>query len=151
MTLRPSPRTDATGSTWLNDIHSRLSATRVAEVVAVTSLADVREVLARARREGRAVSVGGARYAMGAQAFGTDTLHIDTSELKRVLSSDAERGLLRIEAGVLWPELVAATHRLGSPHPGGWGIAQKQTGADQLSLGGALSANAHGRGLKMGP
>jgi FAD/FMN-containing dehydrogenase len=32
-----------------------------------------------------------------------------------------------------------------------WSIAQKQTGADELSLGGALSANAHGRGLRFRP
>ena len=34
------------------------------------------------------------------------------------------------------------------PH---WGIVQKQTGADRLSLGGALSCNAHGRGLNLKP
>jgi FAD/FMN-containing dehydrogenase len=32
-----------------------------------------------------------------------------------------------------------------------WGIYQKQTGADRLSLGGALSCNAHGRGLTLKP
>src|SRR3989441_8649758 len=32
-----------------------------------------------------------------------------------------------------------------------WGIRQKQTGADRLSIGGALAANAHGRGLKFKP
>src|SRR2546429_2315643 len=32
-----------------------------------------------------------------------------------------------------------------------WGIRQKQTGADRLSIGGALAANAHGRGLKLKP
>jgi FAD/FMN-containing dehydrogenase len=32
-----------------------------------------------------------------------------------------------------------------------FGIAQKQTGADRLTIGGALSANVHGRGLKMKP
>ena len=32
-----------------------------------------------------------------------------------------------------------------------WGIAQKQTGADRLTIGGALAANVHGRGLKMKP
>jgi FAD/FMN-containing dehydrogenase len=32
-----------------------------------------------------------------------------------------------------------------------WGIIQKQTGADRLSLGGALSCNAHGRGLALKP
>ena len=34
------------------------------------------------------------------------------------------------------------------PH---WGIVQKQTGADRLSLGGALACNAHGRGLNLKP
>jgi FAD/FMN-containing dehydrogenase len=32
-----------------------------------------------------------------------------------------------------------------------WGIIQKQTGADRLTLGGALAANVHGRGLRMQP
>ena len=32
-----------------------------------------------------------------------------------------------------------------------WGIRQKQTGADRLSLGGALASNVHGRGLTMKP
>ena len=32
-----------------------------------------------------------------------------------------------------------------------WGIIQKQTGADRLSLGGALACNAHGRGLALKP
>ena len=32
-----------------------------------------------------------------------------------------------------------------------WGIYQKQTGADRLSIGGALSCNAHGRGLTLKP
>ena len=32
-----------------------------------------------------------------------------------------------------------------------WTFAQKQTGADKLTLGGCLSANVHGRGLKMPP
>jgi FAD/FMN-containing dehydrogenase len=32
-----------------------------------------------------------------------------------------------------------------------WGVIQKQTGADRLSLGGALAGNVHGRGLKLKP
>ena len=34
---------------------------------------------------------------------------------------------------------------------GSWTFAQKQTGADRLTLGGALAANVHGRGLTMPP
>ena len=40
-------------------------------------------------------------------------------------------------------------------HTGGgpkqWGIVQKQTGADRLSIGGGLSAKIHGRGLRLKP
>ena len=32
-----------------------------------------------------------------------------------------------------------------------WAIRQKQTGVDAVSLGGSISANAHGRGLLMQP
>jgi FAD/FMN-containing dehydrogenase len=32
-----------------------------------------------------------------------------------------------------------------------WGIRQKQTGVDAVTLGGSISANAHGRGLRMQP
>ena len=32
-----------------------------------------------------------------------------------------------------------------------WAFAQKQTGADKLTIGGCLAANMHGRGLKMPP
>ena len=37
----------------------------------------------------------------------------------------------------------------GRARRGQWGIVQKQTGADRLSLGGALAANVHGRGLTL--
>ena len=50
---------------------------------------------------------------------------------------------------------VAAAARSPEPRAGGrgrqWGIYQKQTGADRLSIGGALSCNAHGRGLNLKP
>jgi FAD/FMN-containing dehydrogenase len=68
-----------------------------------------------------------------------------------VLAFDAERGTLEVEAGVQWPaviEYLASTQAGQEPQ---WGIAQKQTGADRLSIGGALAANVHGRGLTMKP
>lgn len=42
----------------------------------------------------------------------------------------------------------------GRPSSGGsspWTIVQKQTGADRLTLGGALASNIHGRGLRLPP
>ena len=60
-------------------------------------------------------------------------------------------GHRRSGRGIHWPELMAwleSNQRdAGSP----WGIRQKQTGADRISIGGTLSANAHGRGLTLKP
>lgn len=135
----------------LDDVHSKLNATRVAEVVPVDSLATLRDAVRRAARSGRAVSVAGGRHAMGGQQFGEGTVHLDTRPLARVLGFDRERGLIEVEAGIQWPELVAHYLREQAGEARQWGIAQKQTGADRLSLGGALAANAHGRGLTLPP
>ena len=43
---------------------------------------------------------------------------------------------------------LAKARERGRPQ---WTVAQKQTGTDHLSIGGALAANAHGRGLTLPP
>ena len=50
----------------------------------------------------------------------------------------------------MWPDVVRATRDLASGEQR-HAIRQKQTGADTLTLGGAVACNAHGRGLMMGP
>ena len=89
---------------------------------------------------------------MGGQQFlrGEDLL--DLRGLDRFIDLDSARGLIEVEAGIQWPALVEACHAVqGGIDRARWGIAQKQTGADDLTLGGALSANVHGRGLRMAP
>jgi len=88
---------------------------------------------------------------MGGQQFGEGTLHINLSRYRRVLAFDADRGLVTVESGIEWPALMdwLAAAQAGREHP--WGIRQKQTGADKLSIGGALSCNAHGRSLRLAP
>lgn len=88
---------------------------------------------------------------MGAQQFGTDALLLDLSRMDRVLKLDEERSVVEVEAGIQWPQLIHALieSQRGRAHQ--LGIIQKQTGADRLSLGGALAANIHGRGLRLKP
>jgi FAD/FMN-containing dehydrogenase len=139
------------GPILLNDVHSKLNPTAVAEVVPVDSLATLRRALERARRTGRAISVAGGRHAMGGQQFAAGALHLDMRPLARVLDFDREQGVIEVEAGIQWPALVAGIRQAQEEGGAQWAIAQKQTGADRLSLGGALAANAHGRGLTMPP
>lgn len=88
---------------------------------------------------------------MGGQAFSAGGVLVDTSGLDRVLGLDRERGTVDVEAGITWPALVAWLIAAQGGRAGTWGIRQKQTGADRLSLGGALAANIHGRGLRSPP
>ena len=88
---------------------------------------------------------------MGGQQFASGTTLVDMTGLAAVIDVDAERGLVTVGAGIDWVRLI--NHLLWAfPDPeDAWGIIQKQTGADRLTIGGALSANIHGRGLRLQP
>ena len=132
-------------SALVNDIHSRLNPTAVAEVVRPRSLVELQGAVRDAAGRGRPVAVCGGRHAMGGQQFRAGGLLVDTGALAGLDSLDVERGLAEVGAGIQWPALIDALAQ--TP----WSIRQKQTGADDLSLGGAVSANVHGRGLRLPP
>jgi FAD/FMN-containing dehydrogenase len=138
-------------STVVNDVHSQLNLTRVLEILQPQSLGDVQQIVASARKDKKAISVAGGRHAMGGQQFGEDTRLIDIRGMNRVLDLDRERGILEVEAGIEWPALIDGYLALQRGDTNAWGIAQKQTGADRLTIAGTIAANAHGRGLKMKP
>jgi FAD/FMN-containing dehydrogenase len=135
----------------VNDIHSHLNPTRVLQVLEPRSLEDVQDIVRNAQKNRRVISVAGGRHAMGGQQFGTDTLLIDIRKLKRLVHFDRGRGIIEVEAGIEWPELIAGYLALQNGDRQAWGIAQKQTGADRLTMAGTIAANAHGRGLRMKP
>lgn len=134
-----------------NDVHSRLNATQVEQIVAVRSVTALRAAVLDAAGDGVALSMCGGRHAMGGQQFGTRMRLLDLRGMDRVLEVDHDRGLVTVEAGIDWPHLVTHLLWAGAGLPQPWGIIQKQTGADRLTIGGALSANIHGRGLKLRP
>jgi len=136
---------------WVNDVHSKLNPTQVKKVIPVDSRASLKASILNARIEGNAISVAGGRHAMGGQQFGASTAHLDTQPMNRVLALDKQRGLVTVEAGIQWPELIAALGKRQQRDGEPWTIIQKQTGADRLCIGGALGANAHGRGLQFKP
>src|SRR3989442_2777883 len=134
----------------LNDVQSQLNATGVS-VVRADSIDALRAAVRTAKADGRSVSIAGGRHAMGGQQFGTDAIHVDATALNRVLRFDRDRGLVEVEAGVQWPELIDYLWRVQTGAARPWAIAQKQTRADRLSIGGPLPANVHGRGLTFKP
>lgn len=141
-------RPAAAKGTWVNDLHSSLNRTWVSALVTPQSIEELQMFLRNSRGP---VATAGGRHAMGGQQFLADAPLIDIRQMNRILSFDRERGIIEFESGIQWPELIAhlITSQKGAARQ--WGIAQKQTGADRLTLGGTLAANGHGRGLEMQP
>ncbi len=120
-------------------------------IVQPDSLDGIRAAMRAALKEEKAICISGARHAMGGQQFLMDGLMIDTRRLNRVLGFDPDKGHIEVEAGIQWPQLLQQLMALQKGRERQWTFAQKQTGADKLTIGGCLSANVHGRGLKMPP
>src|SRR5215475_2790077 len=149
--LAPHAFAEGEKEIWVNDVHSQLNRTRVRELLRPHARDELAGIIRSAANKGLPISVSGCRHSMGGQQFATDSLCIDTRELDRVISFDRERGLLEAEAGIQWPKLIRAYLEAQAGEARQWGIAQKQTGADILTLGGSLSSNVHDRGLRMKP
>lgn len=154
----PSANVPAAVATQIvNDVHSALNpaSMRVQRPTCVDEVVEIVRGIAPPTASGSGIAICGGRHAMGGQQFAADGVLLDLRGLDRILDLDMERGLARVEAGIRWPALIegllAEQRRREPGRSPRWGIAQKQTGADALTLGGALSANVHGRGLLMGP
>ena len=137
-----------TGPVSVNDIHSRLNATRVRRIEKPESPEALSRIVKHAREP---ICAAGGRHAMGGQQFVAGGVLVDMNGMRRVLSFDREAGIVEVESGIQWPALIDWLLREQAGQEKQWGIRQKQTGADRLSLGGALAANVHGRGLRFKP
>lgn len=135
----------------LNDLHSKLNPTFHAEILVPKSIQEIQTIVRQAKQEGKAISIHGGKHAMGGQQFGTGTIALNMSSFNKVLGLDSKHGIVEVESGIEWPDLVAWLQKNQQGNKPIWGIRQKPTGADKLSIGGALSSNIHGRGLKMRP
>ena len=135
----------------VNDVHSLLNETKVSTIIVPGSTAEAREAVVKVRDAGQNLSIAAGRHAMGGQQFLSGGVLLDTQRLNRVVGLDPERGIVTVEAGIMWSDLIPALRDMQADAGQRWSVVQKQTGADRLSVGGALAANGHGRGLTYRP
>jgi FAD/FMN-containing dehydrogenase len=135
----------------VNDIQTESNPTYVSSVVSVRTNEDLAREIAGAHEKGLRVSTCGARHASGGQEFGSGTVLLDTRSLNRVLGFDQDNGTIEVEGGTMWPDLMSFYLEAQRGQAQQWGIAQKQGGLDRLTMGGTLSANAHGHTLTRKP
>jgi FAD/FMN-containing dehydrogenase len=115
-----------------------------------SSAAEVQAVIKAARKRGNIISVSGSRHATGGQQFAARSVLLDMRGMNRIRDLDTKSGVLSVEGGIEWPELIQGYLKAQGAGPA-WGIHQKQGGGDRMTIGGALSANAHGHCLGSPP
>ena len=135
----------------LNDVQSRLNETEIRRVIRPVTPEDVRIAIRNAASNGLAICAAGALHSMGGQQFAASGVSMSSSQLTRIGPLDSPSTSVWAQSGVTWPSLVRWLHdsRRGSFQT--LSIIQKQTGADEMTLGGALSSNIHGRVLGRRP
>jgi FAD/FMN-containing dehydrogenase len=147
--LQRDPRPPA--ALWVNDTHSALNRTSIAKLIEPGWVGDVAGAVRNACQRGEPLAIAGARHAMGGQQFLAGGTLLDMRNLRHLRRFDRARALMEVEAGITWPDVIRGYLALQRGPGPAFGIRQKQTGADRLTLGGAVSANIHGRGLTAQP
>lgn len=119
------------------DRHTGLQSARVAAIHRPHTVDDVVRIVRNSRR----ICTGGRLHSAGGQQFLDGAQFLDMTGMARILH--IEDDFVDVEPGVQWPELVKALplHRT---------IRQKQT-ISTVTIGGTVSANAHGNALTLGP
>ncbi|MBS1953457.1 MAG: FAD-binding oxidoreductase [Cyanobacteria bacterium SZAS-4] len=137
--------------TLVNDHHSCLNPTHVARIYLPESVGELSRIVKDAAQTNRQIAIAGGRHAMGGQQFLTDGILVDMTSMNKVIAFDKANGLVEVESGLMWPTLIDYLKQSQNDSKAKWTISQKQTGCDLLSIGGALAANVHGRGLNKAP
>lgn len=140
-------------ATVLQDRHARAHSVEVLRVDQPETEDQLQQSLDTSAKGDMRLSVGGRRHAMGGQQFASGSVHLDMSHYRGVVRLNPEGGTVTVRAGTCWPQLIGELLELqaGKSLDEQFGIRQKQTGANDLTIGGAIAANAHGRGLTMKP
>jgi len=148
--LAISPQKPSSSEVLVNDVHTGLNATWVSGVVRPNSTSDIELLLGDCRKHKRSISVSGSRHATGGQQFAAHSTLLDMRNMNRILDVDSKTGIMSVEPGIEWPDLIHG-YLAAQGDNQIWGIRQKQGGADHMTLGGALAANAHGHCLGSPP
>jgi FAD/FMN-containing dehydrogenase/SAM-dependent methyltransferase len=124
----------------VNDV-TQLNPIEVFAIATPTSTAELQDALTQTRLP---ISLGGGHFSMGGHTASPGSLHLDLRAMNGVLAFEPAQRLIRVQAGIRWCDI----QRFVDPH--GLSVKIMQTYAN-FTVGGALSVNAHGRYIGLGP
>ena len=126
---------------WIINDVTKLNPVVVQRVVRPGTVQELQDVL---RASSGAVSVGGGRFSMGGQTASPGSLHVDLRGLNSVTEFSKAEKWIRVQAGIRWCDI----QHFIDPHDLSVKIMQSYA---NFTVGGALSVNAHGRYVGLGP
>jgi FAD/FMN-containing dehydrogenase len=124
----------------VNDV-TQLNPIVVSDIATPTTLEELVNLVAH--RDGP-ISIGGGRFSMGGQTATENAVQIDMRQFDRVLAFSAPNKEITVQAGITWRKIQEYID------PYNLSLQVMQTYAN-FTVGGALSVNAHGRYIGLGP
>ena len=119
----------------------RVYSSRMQTVYSPRTVSGIREALDHARRENLQLCIMGTTHNLGGHAFSEGGVALDLTRFCRVLSLDVPLKRITVESGISWEKIQDAIN--------GSGLAVKAMQSDNnFTVGGSISANAHGRDLQ---
>jgi decaprenylphospho-beta-D-ribofuranose 2-oxidase len=118
--------------------NGRIYSAQIEQYLQPTSIEALQEQIRQASLAGKTISFAGQKHTQGGHTFCENGIVIDMKSLNKIISIDPHAKLLRVQAGATWEEIQDAINP--------YGLAVKVMQASNIfTVGGSLSANAHGR------
>jgi len=120
---------------------TKLNPVLVSKIVRPATIEEVCEIVKNTQGP---ISVGGGRFSMGGQTASPHSLHLDLRGLNKVIAFSKEDKAISVQAGIRWCDIQQYVDEYDLS------VKTMQTYAN-FTVGGALSVNAHGRYMGLGP
>jgi decaprenylphospho-beta-D-ribofuranose 2-oxidase len=119
---------------------ARLAPARVARVDTVRELEQLRAILREARQRKLKVSISGSRHSQGGHTYTPGGVVLNMRGFNRIQAIDSAAMTITVQSGATWDEVQRAIA------PRGLALKVMQS-SNVFTVGGTLSANAHGRDI----
>ena len=130
------------------DDASRLNKTRVNSVLSISGQTkqvekQLAEIVSEAKHADKRIVLAGSRHTMGGHTIYPQGVVIETADFNQ-MHLDEQKRLLHVQAGASWQQIIPYLDQKG------YSVAVMQSNND-FTVGGTLSANAHGWQTNMPP
>nr|WP_307340509.1 FAD-binding oxidoreductase [Caldalkalibacillus uzonensis] len=122
---------------------SRLMPVKVMKIVKEKEEEAILQVIQEAKQKGLKISIAGQRHSMGGHTYYKDAVVLDMTEYNRILDFNQEKKTIRVQSGATWDDIQQVINP--------YGLAVKVMQSQNIfTIGGSMSANAHGRDIRYG-